>query len=93
MLLVSSSPPYTSAESYPPVFDMLLTQLWNSNLLQCRHLLVVKIPRHLSTIGHLHRTQLVVNACNHAGSIRVELVATPRVDEVAVTLVALRDQN
>jgi hypothetical protein len=48
---------------------------------------------HLPTIGHLQQTQLVMHACNRDDSLRVELVATPRIDEDAVTLITLRDQN
>jgi hypothetical protein len=65
-------------------------------LLQCRHLARHQdfaLPRHLPSIRHLQQPQLAKSARNHAGSIRVELVATQRIDEVAVTLIALSDQN
>jgi hypothetical protein len=58
-------------------------------------LLVIKVFR-FSPHSH-HRTFAAnaarLDACKNAGTIRVELVATERIDEVAVILITRSDQN
>jgi hypothetical protein len=54
----------------------------------------IRLSAHLPTTGHLLHTQLAMTACNHAGSIKVELAAMHRIDEVAVIrITTLSDQN